>query len=288
MIVKKGLGVFAVKLTHRENLRKEEICKLVNLENIRTRIRNMAITIAAKNKPILSAALELEIESCLVQYKKRHLWAKWGMSELRKKGNMLLLEGPPGTGKTMIAAYMSKRIGKGMTTINMKDFGGKEPGHGERMIADHFRVAKVEGSKTIFMDEVEAIMWPRDRADSGEMWMVGIIDELLMQTAKYEGLIVAATNVPHMVDAAFKDRCFAVLQIGIPERDERIKIWRQKIPEQFPLRFTSMQIEKLAEYILTGRKIEDVIVREASMALVQDRIPTFSGMVDACQFYTKV
>lgn len=284
MIVKKGSGVFAVKPSHRSELRIREACNLAMLEKLKTR---MAITIASKNKPIVSAATELEIESCLIQYKKRHMWAKWGMTELRKKGNMLLLEGPPGTGKTMIAAYMSKRIGKGMSTLNMKDFGGKEPGHGERMIADHFRAARSDGGKTIFMDEVEAIMWPRDRAESGEMWMVGIIDELLMQTAKYEHLIVAATNVPHMIDAAFKDRCFAVLQIGIPEREERIKIWKQKLPDQFPAKFTTVQIEKLAEYVITGRKIEDSIVREASMALVQDRLPNFAGMVDACQFYTK-
>ncbi len=183
------------------------------------------------------------------------------------------------TGKTMIAEYMSKRVGKGMVTLNMKDVGGKAPGHTERMVNEKFYEAKVGGNKTVFMDECEAVVWDRGRAGSDSMWMVGVIDEILMQCAKYPGLIVAATNREDIVDPALKDRCFAALQIGMPGEVERAKIWNQKIPTRFPLQLTATQCEKLAEFELVGRQIENAIVHEASNAIKQDRKPSFASLM---------
>lgn len=244
------------------------------------------LKIAAKNKPILSDELEEEIESALMMYSRKGLWVQWGMDTLRKGGNMVLLFGPPGTGKTMIAEYMSKRVGKGMTTLNMKDVGGKAPGQTERMVNETFRTAKLEGNKTIFMDECEAIVWDRNRAGSDSMWMVGVIDEILMQTAVYPGLIVAASNQEQVVDSALKSRAFATLQIGMPAERERILIWRQKIPSRFPLQLTTAQIQRLASFEMVGRDIVNAIVKEASKALANDRQPQFGSLIRICEKMT--
>jgi len=258
--------------------------RLQILSTIDQKLRKMTkLKIAEKNKPVLDATLEEEIESALMQYTRKNKWVDWGMDTLRKNGNMVLLYGPPGTGKTMIAEYMSKRVGKGMVTLNMKDVGGKAPGHTERMVAQTFEDAKLQGCKTVFMDECEAIVWDRNRAGSDSMWMVGVIDEILMQIAKYEGLIVAATNQPKVIDDAMRSRAFAVLEVGIPKYPERIRIWKQKIPARFPLQLTSLQIEKLAEFELVGRDIVTAIVREASLALVKGRTPIFNSLLRICE-----
>lgn len=241
------------------------------------------IKIADKNKPIMSEELEEEIESALMMYTRKGLWVDWGMDSLRKNGNMVLLFGPPGTGKTVIANYMSKRVGKGMTTLNMKDVGGKAPGHTERMVAQTFQTAKLEGNKTVFMDECEAIVWDRNRAGSDSMWMVGVIDEILMQTAAYPGLIVAASNQEKIVDEALKNRAFATLQVGMPKEPERLRLWKQKIPARFPLQLTAIQIERLASFEMVGRDIVNVIVREASKALAKNREPSFGSLIRICE-----
>lgn len=267
-----------------------EFCKLANIKHIEQKIRNMAKTkliLSEAKKPIMSPALECEIEAALVQYEQMTKWKEWGLDTLRKQGNMVFLGGPPGTGKTTIANYMSKRVGRSMVTLNMKDVGGKAPGHTERMIHETFQGAKAGGLKTIFMDECEAIVWDRGRAGSDSMWMVGIIDEILMQTANYKGLIVAASNRGDIVDTALLDRCFAVLQIGMPEGPERLRLWLQKMPERFPLRLTKIQFDTLSEVAISGRQIENAIVREASMALAQKREPSFTELLNIAKKLSK-
>lgn len=275
-----------VETVKSQRLRKVAALQVLNLKlNI---IRKMAKTkIIIAKKPIMAPALELEIESALAQYEQKGKWTEWGMDCLRKQGNMVLLYGPPGTGKTVIAEYMSKRCGRGMVTLNMKDVGGKAPGHTERMVHEVFLSGRTGGGKTIFMDECEAIVWDRGRAGSDSMWMVGVIDEILMQTARYPYLIVAATNRDDIIDPALRSRCFAALQIGMPESPERVRLWRQKMPERFPLKLTTVQIEQLAEYPLVGRDIETCIVREASTAIVEKREPRFHGLIEQCKKLAK-
>jgi len=261
-----------------------EITRLQTLTLVNNRILKMAtIKVAVKNKPIMSPETEVEVNSALAQFTHKTVWVNWGMDMLRKQGNMVLLYGPPGTGKTKIAEYMSKRLGKGMMPLNMKDVGGKAPGQTERMVHEKFYEARTSGMKTIFLDECEAVVWDRGRAGSDSMWMVGVIDELLMQCAAYPGLIVAATNRDDIIDPALKDRCFACLQIGMPAVPERIRLWQQKIPTRFPMQLTLAQCERLSEFELSGRQIENAIVHEASNSLTENRKPVFRELVRVCE-----
>lgn len=261
--------------------------KLAGLQQIHQDIQRMAtIKIAQRNKPILSSELELEIEASLAQFKNIGKWQEWGVDTIKKQGCLILLYGPPGTGKTVIARYLSKRIGKGMATLNMKDVGGKAPGHTERMTSQFFQDCKTAGNKTIFMDECEAIIWDRNRAGSDSMWMVGVIDEILMQTLEYRGMIIAATNKEDIIDSALKSRAFACLKIGHPEFPERKRLWKQKIPERYPVQLTEVQCERLADFNMTGRDIENAICRESSFAIVQKRLPLYTGLVDVCKRMT--
>lgn len=277
MTVRKRERVQPVKLDSSEAA---EFAALQILVTIHDRIRSMKRTqTVIANKPIMSPEIEEEIEAALAQFTNQDKWVDWGMDTLRKQGNMVLLEGPPGCGKTKIAEYMSKRVGRGMTTLNMKDIGGKAPGHTERMTNEVFTGARLNGGQTIFMDECEAVVWDRGRAGSDSMWMVGVIDELLMQCAKYPYLIVAATNRVDIVDPALQDRCFAVLQITMPGYPERVRLWQVKMPRRFPLQLSLAQCEKLAEFEISGRTIENAIVHEASSAIKHKRLPEFSGLI---------
>jgi len=267
----------------------EDSCKLVTQGHIEEKISNRMNNTRTKTvldpnrKPIMSVALENEIEMALAQYEQQGKWKAWGLNDLRDQGAAVLMHGPPGCGKTVIAKYMSKRVGRGMVELNMKDVGGKAPGHTERMVAELFQNAKLQGNKTIFLDECEAIVWDRGRAGSDSMWMVGIIDEILMQVAKYKGLIVFATNRQDIVDPALESRCFAVLQVPMPGRAERVRLWKQKMPVRFPLQLTHVQREALSEIELSGRQIETAICREASDALSNRREPGFKSLLLAAR-----
>lgn len=266
----------------------QNFARLQTLQTISDNIDRMTkIKIAAVNKPIMSKELEQEIEAALMQSTNARLWQEWGVDMIRKNGNTVMLYGPPGMGKTTIANYMAKRIGKGIATLNMKDIGGKAPGQTERMTHQFFLDCRQAKNKTIFMDECEAVIWDRNRAGSDSMWMVGVIDEILMQVATYPGVIIAATNQDKIVDGALKDRCFAVLQVGLPEYAERIRLWKQKIPARFPLQLSTVQAERIADVPLGGRQIVNTIVREASLAIAQDRQPSFSSLFKIAEKLSK-
>jgi SpoVK/Ycf46/Vps4 family AAA+-type ATPase len=119
------------------------------------------------------------------------------------------------------------------------------------------------------------------------MWMVGVIDELLMRTADYKGPLVFATNRAEIVDPALKDRCFAVLQVNRPTFAERLRLWKQKLPSRFPLKLSPVQLEEIAQYDLSGRQIETVIKREASLAIKQERKPTLASLQKCAILFTK-
>lgn len=233
------------------------------------------MTLSPSKKPVMSNELDCEIEIALQQYAKQNIWKQWGCDSIRPQGAAVLLYGPPGCGKTTIANFMAKRVGKGIQHLNMKDVGGKAPGDTERKIAEVFLDCKNASNKTIFIDECESIIWDRSKAGSDSMWMVGVIDELLMQIAKYKGLIVMATNRESEIDTALASRCFAILQVGHPDRTCRYRLWMQKIPARFPLQLSIQQAHSLSILPLTGREIELALCREASWAISSGRDPEY-------------
>lgn len=249
-------------------------------------MRPLKLKLDPNQKPIMSSTLEAETEACIARYTNKNKWKEWGMDLLRKQGNAVFLGGPPGCGKTTIARYLAKRIGMGpMITLNMKDVGGQAPGHTERMIQDFFVNAKHKQNPPIFIDECEAVLWDRSKAGENSMWMVGVIDELLVQIAEYPGLLMLASNHGEIVDKALMSRCFATLQITYPELPERIRLWKQKIPSRYPLQLTMAQFDTISEIPLSGRQIENAIVKEASLAITQGRLPDFKSLISTAKSY---
>jgi SpoVK/Ycf46/Vps4 family AAA+-type ATPase len=177
---------------------------------------------------------------------------------------------------------MSKKIGKGLTSLSLKDVSGSAPGQIEGKIRDAFALAET-GRKTVFLDECEAVLWDRSLAGTDSMWMISVIDELLTQIAEYPGLVILATNRSEIVDKALADRCFAILQIPNPEYRERCLLWEQKLPPKFPFQPSTLQVEKLASIPINGRRIETAILRCASHAIRTATRPTMSMLYDAAK-----
>lgn len=203
------------------------------------------------------------------------------MTGLRKSGSAILLEGPPGCGKTTIATWLSLTIRKkGMKEISFADFGSHVPGENSRQIRGLFEYAKGNGDMTLFLDDCEAILWDRARAGSTAMWMLEVIDELLVQIPKYNGLVILATNMKQILDPALLSRMLAEIYIGMPDRPLRLVLWTVKMPAPFPLKLTVEQKEKLADLILSGRDIENAILNCASDALRLKKIPTYKKLYE--------
>lgn len=227
----------------------------------------------------MSLELEKQVMNAVMQYQNRILWKKWGMHTLRKQGAAILLEGPPGCGKTVIANHLSLAVRKkGMKEISFADFGSHVPGENSRQIRQLFEYGHDHDDMTLYFDECEAILWDRSRAGSTAMWMLEVIDELLVQIGKYPGLMILSTNKSELLDAALERRLIARIYVGVPEQRERLALWRVKMPHSFPLKLTLEDTQKLSNLVVTGAEVEIAIIQAASDALRAKKIPMFKQL----------
>jgi len=155
--------------------------------------------------------------------------------ELFRKGNLtkpckgILLFGPPGTGKTMLAKAVATESGANFISISMASIGSKWFGEGEKYSRAVFTLASKISPCVIFIDEVDCILGRRENHGEHEA-MRKIKNELMMmwdglKTKQNERvLVLAATNRPFDLDEAVLRRLPRRLLVDLPDVENRLKI----------------------------------------------------------------
>ena len=231
-------------------------------------------------KPIMSPELEAQVMNAVQMYSKKDKWRQWGLHNLREQGAAFLLEGPPGCGKTVIANYIARKVRrKGIVEISFKDFGSATPGENGRQIEQLFKHASDNGGMTVYLDECDTILVDRNKLGPDAQWMLEVINELLTQISKYKYLVILSTNRPETLDPALARRLLAKVKVPRPDYPERMALWKQKIPSEYPVQPTQAQLEKLATLQLTGSDVETIIINASSDALRLDRKPSFLDLL---------
>lgn len=111
----------------------------------------------------------------------------------------LLLTGPPGTGKTALAAHLAERLDRPLTVRRASDLLSKWVGETEANIADAFAEAREIGSVLLF-DEADSLLL--DRSDAQRSWEITQVNELLTWMDTHPLPFVAATNFASRLDPA--------------------------------------------------------------------------------------
>lgn len=251
-----------------------------------TPLRIKLKSVPVRDRPILEPGLLDKIEQIIIQYSEAAKWKEWGLDQLRDQGACALFEGPPGTGKTMAAKYLGRKLGRPMEYIDLGSFGSKEPGENERRIDAIFRNGNSQ-KKTLIFDECEALLADRSKLDSHAQWMISTIDKLLTGIGSYRWLILLITNMPQLLDPAIHRRLIARLQINRPTRPTRELIWKQKMPAKFPFQPTQAQFEALSAHDLSGANIETVILQCGQTAIWNKRVPNFDMMDEVCRSFVQ-
>ena len=187
----------------------------------------------------------------------------------------ILLVGPPGTGKTMLAKAVAGEANVPFFSISGSEFVEMFVGMGASKVRDLFKQAKEKAPCIVFIDEIDAIGKKRDGQVGGNDEREQTLNQLLTEMDGFEGnngvIILAATNRPKSLDPALTrpgrfDRRIPVELPDLQGREAILKVHAKKIKVADQVDFH--QIARMASGA-SGAELAN-IVNEAALRAVRD------------------
>lgn len=139
----------------------------------------------------------------------------------------ILLYGPPGCSKTLIAKALATEAGLNFLAVKGPELFNKYVGESERAIREIFRKARAAAPSVIFFDEIDAISTARGSGEAGgDRVLTSLLNEMDGIEVLKDVLILAATNVPETIDAALlrPGRLDRLIYVPPPDYEARLKI----------------------------------------------------------------
>tara|TARA_B100000459_G_C8564911_1_gene195781 strand:- start:308 stop:1114 length:807 start_codon:yes stop_codon:yes gene_type:complete len=189
----------------------------------------------------------------------------------------ILLVGPPGCGKTLLAKAVANQTDATFIRMVGSELAQKYIGEGGRMVRELFSLAKEKSPSIIFLDEIDAIGAKRlDGSTSGDREVQRTLMQLLAELDGFDALedvkIIAATNRPDILDDALlrPGRFDRIIEIPIPDDGGRKAIIELHISKMSTKR---IQINQIVEKTIgfSGAELKATCVEAGMIAIREGR-----------------
>ncbi|AZV47114.1 AAA family ATPase [Nautilia sp. PV-1] len=231
---------------------------------------------------ILPAKTKEMINTLLKQIDKKvlRLLKEWGIKESNDMEAKIIFYGPPGTGKTLTAHSIAKELEKPVLSLDsskiLSMYVGESEKNVRKMFDEYYSICeKLKTKPILLLNEADQFLSSRttsalSSADKMHNQMQNIF---LEQLEKFDGLLIATTNLLETIDSAFSRRFEYKIKFEKPSFKERKKLWKIKLPKNAEYE-TDFNIDRLAEFELTGAQIE-VIIKNTALKVAMRKKPVF-------------
>jgi len=188
----------------------------------------------------------------------------------------ILLYGPPGCGKTLLAKVLSSESDANMFSINGPEIMNKYYGETEARLRDIFKEAKENSPSIIFIDEIDAIAPKREEAygDVEKRVVAQLLALMDGLTDRGNVIVLGATNRPDSVDPALRrpGRFDREIEISVPNADGRLEVLQihtrgMPIADDVELKILASELHGY-----TGADMKS-LCREAAMKSIRRYLP---------------
>ena len=203
-----------------------------------------------------------------------------------RTGFCCLFYGTPGTGKTETVLQIAKATNRKVMKVDISNIRDQWYGNTEKNVkkifADYAAMAKGETLKPILLfNEADAIFSTRSNSGSSNTSKTenAIQNILLDEMERFDGILIATTNLQGNLDAAFERRFLYKLEFHQPSVEAKTAIWKSVIPELDEQ--TAMTLA--TDYDLSGGQIENISRKTLIDQLISGSAPSLEQLRQLCE-----
>ncbi|MBL0687372.1 MAG: AAA family ATPase [Sulfurospirillum sp.] len=233
---------------------------------------------------ILSNKTKELLDNLLKQVDKNviRLLREWGVKE--RRGGIdakIIFYGSPGTGKTVTAHSLAKSMKKRVLSFDCSKILSKYVGESEqnvRAIFDTFRdlSKKTKTEPVLLLNEADQFLSSRttDNSSGIDKMHNQMQNIFLEQIEKFDGVLIATTNLLETIDSAFSRRFDYKIAFERPSQSQRVLLWQKLLPKSAVYE-NNFSIDKLAKHNLSGGQIKLVLNNCALRVAIKEK-PIFN------------